>query len=114
MRLLSICRQFVSAASSSSADPYHGLSTLEERLFFEFQQLLLSLFRCLSSSESAGAKSGVGLEFGAKWSGHPSGSEADLNQLLLRLNFNHFLSGANGSLQTSRPLEIEHQQVDLG
>ncbi|KAA3679783.1 gamma-tubulin complex component 4 [Paragonimus westermani] len=94
LRLLSVCRQIVSVArmSGSSERQQWALSDLEEQLLGEFKQLADTLFHCLSSSQTTGAVSGVGLEFGSKRFDQPFRAQVGLNQLLLRLDFNGFFS----------------------
>ncbi|CAL8100320.1 unnamed protein product [Calicophoron daubneyi] len=98
LKLLSVCRRFVQVSHRIEAQ-YH-MSDLEESLIRDFKQLSSSLFRCLSCSSSTGAQSSVGLEVGARNYDQPVGPTADLSQLLLRLDFNHFYSQSQGGFRT--------------
>ncbi|TGZ62316.1 hypothetical protein CRM22_007502 [Opisthorchis felineus] len=106
MQLLSVCRRFVLAAAAAAAaaamtdNSGSQLSETEDRLVYDFHQVSFTLFQCLSSSESTGAKSSIGLEeVGTKRYDQPAGPRADLSQLLLRLDFNHFYSDSRGSFR---------------
>ncbi|VDP90746.1 unnamed protein product [Echinostoma caproni] len=101
IRLLSVCQQFVHVTSQSP----HSVSDLEERLINDFQQLSASLFHYLEISRATGIPApGVGLDAASSACRFDQVTRlsADLGQLLLRLDFNHFYSRTHGDLDVER------------